>query len=479
MLHRMTNDRTASKRNQSFRQSIRKYLQRSLFSNRSGLRKRWVTVGVSMFMAWSVPNAIAQQKNCDACQGRTSTHVPGATHCNHCDGSGVSVPSLQTLIIDKLSAAGDRFERNHAAKRSHAAKSQVLKSQTHWHTEPKFAADPSCAAKPTCATKPSIPSSLRFTKAKDPSCGVEDLGVFPKQDACDAKAFWGRTGVGSTGSLSDQQSRAIQEPSIAGSEKSSKLDSAKPIASQQPSDGRPTVPPDIAAALEHDSEPSAATNGSVTPKLIPPPANKSEASVPAPTDTTESNAADAPPIPPDVPQTLEAISKSLDESKGIESSSSPLIKGGYLPPAPIEPPKVLEKSPPSLDSVPPAPMPKPKSELEPLPDILVDPFIDDARSSKPKSPGGVELSSGKDQRKPLYLGSPSQNPINKLRLSEGTVHASLRSSEIVDEGSSAGTAPKRLSQSQKESSTRRTVAEGAASEPTPRIVIPVNGLRSN
>ena len=442
MLHRMTNDRTASKRNQSFRQSIRKYLQRSLLSNRSGLRKRWVTVGVSLFMAWSVPNAIAQQKNCDACQGRSSTHVPGAPHCNPCDGRGVSVPSLQTLIIDKLSAAGDRFERNHAAK-------------------------------------PSIPSSLRFTKAKDPSCGVEALGVSPKQDACDAKAFWGRTGVGSTGSLSDRQSRAIQEPSIAGSEKSSKLESAKPVATQQPSDGRPAVPPDIAAALEHDSESSAATNGSGTPKLIPPPATKSEGSVPAPTDKAESNAADAPPIPPDVPQTLEAISKSLDEPKGIEASSSPLTKGGSLPPAPIEPPKVLEKSPPSLDSVPPAPMPKPKSELEPLPDILVDPFIDDARSSKPTSPGGVELSSGKDQRKPLSLGSPSQNPTNKLRLSEGTVHASLRSSEIVDKGSSTGKAPKRLSQSQKESGTRRTVAEGVASEPEPRTVIPVNGLRSN
>jgi|688.fasta_scaffold33387_1 hypothetical protein len=470
------------------RQPIRKLIQQSALRNRSGLLKRSVAIGVSMFMAWSVPMAVAQHKYCDACQGRSATHVQGAAHCNHCDGGSVSIPSLQTLIIDKLSAAGDRIERNHAAR------NQLAKAHTHR------------SAKPVCASNASvIPSSLRFTKAKEPSCGVEVLGVSPKHEACDAKAFWGRAGDGTAGSLndrqfsdrpfSDRQSRVTPETSVAGSKEGSKTDSAKPVATQQSpvatqqsNDGRLSVPPDVAATLEHNSDSSESTNGSVAPKLIPPPATKS--SVPTSTKGDgESSESDAPPAPPEVPQTLEAISKSLDGSKGIEARSPQLPSGGLIPPATIEPPNVLEKSPPLLDSVPPAPMPKPKSlsepsETEPLPDILVDPFIEDARSSKPKRPGSVELSSGKGQLKPLTLGSPSQNPINKLRRAEGGVISSLRSSEIGDEALSRSMAPRRLSQSQKdaghkESAERQAEAEGAIPQPAPNTFVPRNGLRSN
>ena len=124
------------------------------------------------------------------------------------------------------------------------------------------------------------------------------------------------------------------------------------------------------------------------------------------------------------------------------------------------------------------------SESEPLPDILVDPFIEDARSSKPKRPGSVELSSGKGQLKPLTLGSPAQNPINKLRRAEGGVISSLRSSEIGDEALSRSMAPKRLSQSQKdaghkESAERQAEAEGAIPQPAPNTFVPRNSLRSN
>lgn len=470
------------------RQPINKLIQRSALRNRSGLRKRWVAVGVSMFMAWSVPIAVAQHKHCDACQGRSATHVQGAAHCNHCDGGSVSIPSLQTLIIDKLSAAGDRIERNHAAR------NQLAKAHIHRST------------KPTCASNVSvIPSSLRFTKAKEPSCGVEVLGVSPKHEACDAKAFWGRAGVGSTGSLNDRQfsdrpfsdrpSRVTPEKSVAGPDEGSKLDSAKPVATQQSpvatqqsNDGRPSAPPDVAAALEHDSDSSDSSNGSVAPKLIPPPATKS--SVPTSTKGDgESSESDAPPAPPEVPQTLEAISKSFNQPKGIEARVPQLPSGGPMPPATIVPPNVLEKSPPLLDSVPTAPMPKPKplsepSDSEPLPDILVDPFIEDARSSKPKRLGSVELSSGKGQLKPLTLGSPAQNPINKLRQAEGVVISSLRSSDIGDEALSKSKAPKRLSQSQKDSgqreaSERQAEAEGAISQPAPNASVPRNGLRSN
>ena len=482
------------------RQSIRKLIQRSALRNRSGLRKRCVAIGVSMFMAWSVPIAVAQHKHCDACQGRSATHVQDAAHCNHCDAGSVSIPSLQTLIIDKLSAAGDRIERNHAAR------NQLAKAHTHR------------SAQPVCASNASvIPSSLRFTKAKEPSCGVEVLGVSPKHEACDAKAFWGRAGAGSAGSLNDRQfsdrpfndrqysdrpSRVTPEKSVAGSKEGSKTDSAKPVATQQSpvatqqspaatqqsNAGRLSVPPDVAATLEHNSDSSESTNGSVAPKLIPPPATKS--SVPTSTKGDgASSESDAPPAPPEVPQTLEAISKSLNGSKGIETRSPQLPSGGLIPPATIEPPNVLEKSPPLLDSVPPAPMPKPKSlsepsESEPLPDILVDPFIEDARSSKPKRPGSVELSSGKGQLKPLTLGSPAQNPINKLRRAEGGVISSLRSSEIGDEALSRSMAPKRLSQSQKdaghkESAERQAEAEGAIPQPAPNTFVPRNSLRSN
>lgn len=474
------------------RQSISKLIQRTALRNRTGLRKRWVAVGVSMFMAWSVPNAIAQHKHCDACQNRPATHGHGSAHCKQCDGGGVSIPSLQTLVIDKLSAAGDRFERNHAAK------STVAKTRTHWHAEP------------TCAANTSIPHSLRFTKAKEPSCGVEALGS-SKQDTCDAKAFWGRKGVGSTGSLSDRQiseqqingqpSRAIQEKSIAGSN----VDSKKPVATQQSSDGRSTVPPDIAAALEGDSYASEATEGSVAPKLIPPPATKS--SVPASEELSDAeNPSDEPPVPPQVPQTLEAISKSLDEPSGSELKSNQLPSGGSVPPAPIAPSqgtekkptdkkpseiKPPEKKPAPSDSLPPAPMPKPHaepSESDPLPDILVDPFIEDARSSKPKSTGRVELSSGKGQLRPLTLGNPSQNPINKLRQSDGAISTSLRPGETAslrsgenrsDDADTKTKAPKRLSQSQKDAGERRVGEEGVSLPPTPNTFIPVNGLRSN
>lgn len=454
------------------RQSINILIQRSAFRNRTGLRRRWVAVGVSMFMAWAVPSAIAQHKHCDGCQGRTTTPVQGTAHCNHCDGGGVSIPSLQTLIIDKLSAAGDRFERNHAAK------NQLAKTRTHR------------SAEPTCASNVSVlPNSLRFTRAKDPSCGVEALSVCPKQDTCDAKAFWSRPGVGSTGSLSDQrhsdqrhsdqQSRVIHDKSAAGS----KTDSAKPVATQQPNDGRPSVPPDVAAVLEHDNDATESTNGSVAPKLIPPPTTTSQ----VPTSTglgAASNEGDEPPTPPEVPQTLEAISKSLDEPNGIEPKGSSLPGGGLIPPPAIEPSKVLEKRPASIDSVPPAPMPKPKSAAEPsesetLPDILVDPFIEDARSSKPKTSGRVELSSGKGQLKPLTLGSPAQNPINKLRQADGAIRTSLRIGEIVgDDMGATSKAPKRLSQSQKEAGERRADDEGESFQPAPTTQIPVNGLRS-
>jgi|GEM_PF-5486789 len=459
------------------RQSISKLIQRTALRNRTELRKRWVAVGVSMFMAWSVPNAMAQHKHCDACQNRTATLGHCSAHCNQCDGGGVSIPSLQTLIIDKLSAAGDRFERNHAAK------SAVAKTRTHSHTEP------------TCAANTSVPHSLRFTKAKEPSCGVEALGS-SRQDTCDTKAFWGNKGIGSTGSLSDRQirdrqisepqSRAIQEKSIAGSN----ADSKKPVATQQSTEGSPTVPSDIAAALESDSYVPEASDGTVAPKLIPPPATKSSVSTSEELSEAASTG-DEPPTPPQVPQTLEAISKSLDEAKGSEVKSNQLPSAGVVPPAPIAPSKVIEKKPTPSDTLPPAPMPKPHAEpaeSEPLPDILVDPFIEDARSSKPRSPGRVELSSGKGQLRPLTLGNPSQNRINKLRQSEGAVITSLRPGEITslqsgentDDDAGANTkAPRRLSQSQKEAGERRGGEEGASLPSTPNTLIPVNRLRSN
>jgi hypothetical protein len=318
------------------------------------MRRTWLSIAlVASSLSMGSDHLHAQSPRCDA---------PHSSHasCTECrDHSGVYIPSLQFLVVDRLSAAGDRLERS-------------------------FKSAPSRIPVRTCKPKP-------VTARREASCGIERLPAHPCH--CDQLAAKGKIGhrSPSSGSISD-----IHEESTP---------SAVPPAPSAPS-AAPPAPSAPSAVPPAPSAPSAVPPAPFSPpKLLPTPVSSS--SPPA-----DSKQADEPKLT-DIPGLT-----SLPEVPSNLPADPSTREGGELP---------------RVENV---PIPAPPEQ--PLPDILVDPFIEDVGNWRNTGDLGVVRTSA---TRPV--------PVNPLR---GGGNSAGRQTGEPDLPTIRTSEPKRLTPQQKRES---------------------------
>lgn len=320
------------------------------------MRRTWLSMALvasSIFMG--AAHLHAQSPRCDA------PHTPNVT-CKDCSSnSGVYIPSLQFLVVDRLSAAGDRLERS-------------IKST------------PSRIPARTCKPKTIAPR-------REASCGV-DIRPAPSRP-CDQVAASGKISDRSpnNGSISD-----FNEKSVAPPVPPAPTSVAQPTPPSRPAEAAPFSPPKLLRTPVSTSNPPAASEQVDEPKL---------------TDIPDAAA---------LPETPQAPS---------EAPSSP--ESGALP---------------RVENV---PLPTPPEQ--PLPDILVDPFIEDVGHWRTRGDRGV-----------IQTSATRPVPVNPLRAGGNPPE---RASEGADHLPTIRTGePKRLTPRQK------SVSESAPAQgDSPRTLV--------
>jgi hypothetical protein len=258
------------------------------------MRRPWIAIVSTLCsLAFGAPDLQAQHRSCDSVNGK----------CASCSQSpqrvGVCIPSLQFLVVDRLSAAGDRWE----------------------HT---LAGSSSCRTPAKC-------SAATTVRKPEPRCGVESPSA--ARHACDSSCD--HRGQGRSSQVGAQSKNAPPPPPNQGSI-SDRVPPAPrnlpPIVSREPANPQ-TIPPN--------------SSNAPPPKLLPTPVSEQVV---------------APKLP--------------DAANAVPEASQVAPQPGSDAPRPTE-----EK-------------PVPAPPQEPLPDILVDPFIDDIGQSRAMSDSNVVLTSG-------------------------------------------------------------------------------------
>ena len=288
------------------------------------MRRSWFAIlSTVSCLALGVSTLQAQTSRCDSASLRCS----GSCQCNQ--RVGVTIPSLQFLVVDRLSAAGDRLE--------HALRGASCRTHS-----PKRTKSCSCA---------------------EPACGVDSTSV--AQPVCDSSHIF----------MSDRES-SRNTNKYPGISSDSRQGSISDIVPEAPLNPVPIVPP--SSDLTRNSDPirnsdltrndDLAQNDDLAPQAAEP-------SVPKllPTPVSEQVAA---PKFPDLPEALS------DVSDGVAIPDIPPLPSAEEATVPTPP-------------------------QQPLPDILVDPFIEDVGQTKTRSGTAVALAS-----------SVEALPINALREGE-------------------------------------------------------------
>ena len=258
------------------------------------MRRPWIAIVSTLcYLAFGAADLQAQHRSCDSVNGKCAScsQVPQRV--------GVCIPSLQFLIVDRLSAAGDRWER-------------------------ALVGSSSCRTPAKC-------SGAAPAHKPEPRCGVE---IHSKaRHACDSSC-----------------DRQCQAPS-------SRIGSHAKNA--------PPPPPN---------------QGSISDRVPPAPRN-------------------LPPVvsrEPSSPQTSPSSSSKAAAPKLLPTPVSEQVVAPKLPDAAAAAPETSQVAPqPGSDGPRPADeKPVPAPPQEPLPDILVDPFIDDIGQDRSMSDSDVVLTSG-------------------------------------------------------------------------------------
>lgn len=276
------------------------------------MRRSWfVIVSTVSCIALGMNELRAQTSSCDS----ASIHCSSCCQCNQ--RVGVSIPSLQFLLVDRLSAAGDRLE--------HALRG------------------------PSCRTHP--PRRTKSRSCTEPACGVDLISI--PQPTCDnSHAF-----------ISDSESsrNTNKHPGVGSHSRQGSITDVGPKAPVNPV---PIAPPssDLTRNLDlnQNDDPSPQSSVPSVPKLLPTPVSEQVVA----------------PKFPDLPETLS------DVSDGVAIPDIPPMPSAEEPTVPTPP-------------------------QQPLPDILVDPFIEDVGQTKTRSGTAVALAS-----------SVEALPINALREGE-------------------------------------------------------------
>ena len=277
------------------------------------MRRMWLSIAwtIACIMSGLTATSYGQHLGCDSVQGA----CPSC--CQQRQRVGVCIPSLQFLVVDRLSAAGDRFQNTvHRGSTCNHACGLPSTAVSRRHA--------SCGVEHCPVPEPpSQPVAGRITDSEDAHGDLEQKRV-------DANGI-------TDGGLNDQPSSTALvpvPPSVPINAPLSKPEFAPPK----------LMPTPVSEPLSVDSYPA--------PSEITPSASIPERSeVPRPMDE---------PKPTDTPEVSEGLSE-VDSIPGFGPLPS---EGKPLPPPPSDP----------------------------LPDILVDPFIDDVGQSRSQS--GVALAGG-------------------------------------------------------------------------------------
>jgi hypothetical protein len=403
--------------------------------------RRWcIAAGTSLMLSWVSPQAIAQDSLCDECthSKACSTHTP-LRHHSPCV-RGVELPSLQTLFVDRLSAAGDRIER-----RVHRHQPRML-SKSCGHPECTDCA--SAAMGPAGLGALGIPAGFAENRMRSPFANSNTPGRLPAILLPSSLMPHASSRSEARGKLTDRKT-ALQSESVA-----DVIDARQLI----PQNGFPSHPRDRAAASTGSglnplgSSPQAVGSidqqpTSAQPSVASETSNRSvaETKIPELVDLAKPDATTSQPTPPtadsSVPQRVEKpISTARPEThtddalRTLETISEPPQLAPpprlddrlrALPSAPELP--LREDSIPSDRNIPSSPStaprepssklpaePKPMPPQDGLPEILVDPFQDDVRAERPNPFGHVEPSSGVQPR-PFPTRGKTSSDIGSLK----------------------------------------------------------------
>ena len=361
---------------------------------------RWIgSLSMSLLLA-SATTVLAQSPSavCDACNKPTHSQHPSRT----CADSGVQIPSLQTLFIDKLNRAGDRLE-----------------TKIHRHPSRAVHALRKACDNPDCAHCSAVGREVYSANAAN-----RDSGPFQNDNA----TATGNRHPEITSSLRNAMPQ-IFTPTARG-----KLSDVQPRSSENWIDARKLVPylappsPMTSTAIESKSSPNVAESEVAeniegtqefaatadAPELLDI-ARKAEpetASVPVGIDRPEASGANEvsgkvrnDTLDSTEDLTLEAIGNhsntTLKSERGIPSkptarphatssaattSATPaLLESGEPRSIPGKNPEIPSRIPPNSNSVP---------SNDSLPDILVDPFQEDVKSISPSELGRAERPNG-------------------------------------------------------------------------------------
>lgn len=281
------------------------------------MRRPWFAIiSAASCLALGATSLQAQNRCCDSATSKCTAGCQGHPRV------GVVIPSLQFLVVDRLSSAGDRLE--------HKLRGPACKPQ---HKQ----ARPACScAEPGCG--------VELQPVASPSCDT------PQGIASDREAPFGSVGGngsvnrGSRGAISDMVPKAPLKP-------------------------LPSVPRGTNAFQKKTVSENAIGAKPADQTSIDAPASPAAPSVPKLLPTPVSEQVTAPKLT-DLPEPVSDISETVP-----------------LPVPPALPPSLPPSLPPVDDYE------DPNSPDQPLPDILVDPFIEDVGQSGVSAKREIALAS--------------------------------------------------------------------------------------